>query len=566
MKIRLTKGTGLSTIKWILHHTKKYHKYIIIITIFGIVTSGIAILRAMAMKWLVDEAAQGNTEKVITYLSLLAGIILFDVIIKAVNTTLTARVSVSVSSTMQKDIFVSLINTRWMDFLKLHSGDYLTRLTSDVEAVNNVMVSIVPNTIALGVAFIGSFLAVLYIDMNLAFAILVILPIFTFMAKIFSRKLKMIYQKGQKIESKYRSFLNESIQNMMVIKTFCLEKMKIQTVDVIYEERLNNAIDKTNISLISSSVMTLSSWVGFFLALLWGSFGIAKGTASFGTLMALVQLIGGIQGPLSGISSSFPRVIYAMASAERLKEIEEFKKDIEGITMNTMQSAGIEFHNVSFSYRRNEPVIKNISVKINRGETVALMGPSGEGKTTLIHLILSLLVPDQGKITLEDGIESVEVNTNSRGSISYVPQGNNIFSGTIADNLRYGKEDATEEELIKASKAASAWQFISKLENGLNTVIGERGIGLSEGQAQRIAIARALLHQAPVLLLDEATSALDAQTEVAVLESIKRLEPSPTCILITHRTSALNICDRILLLENGRLNRVNISEVMKPVI
>ena len=565
MKIGETNHKTASTIEWIFHRTKKFHIYIIAIIILGIITSSIAIFRALAMKWLVDVAEKGNSEMVLIYLFLLGGIILLDVLIKAVNTTLISRVSVKISSSIQKEMFVSLINSRWMEFLKLHSGDYLTRLTSDVEAVNNLIVTVIPNTLALVAAFIGSFIAVAYIDMKLAFAILIIFPVFVIIVKVYSQKLKIIYNEGQKIESKYRSILNESIQNMMVIKTFCLEKVKIKAVENIQDARLNNAIYKTNISLISSSVMTLGSWIGFFLALLWGSFRIANGTTSFGTLLALVQLIGGIQGPLMGVSSSFPKFAYALASAERLEEVEQFEKDVDGIKTNNMQAAGVEFDRVYFSYRRNEPVIKDISMKIKRGETVVLMGPSGEGKTTLIHLILSLLVPDQGRIMLDDGSKSIEVNTNSRGSISYVPQGNNIFSGTIAENLRYGKEDATEEELIRVTKAVCAWQFISKLEDGLNTVIGERGIGLSEGQAQRIAIARALLHKAPVLLLDEATSALDSYTEIAVLESIKRLESPPTCLLITHRTSALKICDRILLLENGVLRDVDINEVMKSV-
>lgn len=552
-----------SDIKWLINKIKGFSYYIVAIIVVGIISSGLDIYRALASKWLVDAATSANLNMIYRNLTILALIIVGNVINNAVKTAIVSRGSIVISNSLQNKMYSIIMKTKWMDYLKYHSGDFLTRMTSDIDAITGVVINTIPSLISLSFLLIGSFVVVLRIAPVLAITIIIILPIMLAIVKIFSTKLKRIYLKGQIVESGYRSFINETIQNMLIVKTFCLEQRNIDKVKSVQEEKKGLVLSRTKLSVVSSSVMTITSWAGFFIVFLWGSVKIANGTATFGTLMALIQLIGNIQGPLMGIAGSIPQLVYSVASAERLKEIEELERDVDGALTSNFQSAGIRFEDVSFQYKKDVDVLKDISLDIKPGETVALIGPSGEGKTTLIHLILSLLTPQKGHVFIYDALNNAEVNANSRGSISYVPQGNNIFSGTIADNLRYGKVDATDTELEDASRAACAWDFIKDTEEGFNTKIGERGKGLSEGQAQRIAIARALLHKAPILILDEATSALDTKTEISVLETIKTLDPTPTCIIITHRPTALEICDRIFQIENGFLEEIEITDILK---
>jgi len=547
-------------LKWLLSTMKGFSHFVFAVIFFGAISAVLGISRALVTKWLVDAATAADIERMNYYLMLLAGIILFDIAVRAVHTILLEKGEIKISNSIQNKLYARIINTKWMQFLKYHSGDYLTRMTSDVEEITDVIISTIPNIITLSILVFGSFISIFYFDPRLAIVIITVIPLAALFIRVFSKRLKMLYMESQLVESRYRSFINESIQNMLVVKTFCLEKINFVKAKAMQQEKVDLVASRTKLTVISTSLVTMSSWMGFFLVFVWGSVKIADGTTTFGTLMALIQLIGNIQGPLITVAASIPMIVYALASVERIREIEGLESEFEAEFSLDMTSAGIKYDQVDFYYNKDNYVLKNISTDIKPGETVALIGSSGEGKTTFIHLLMSLLNPIKGDICIVDKEKEYEVSTKSRGFISYVPQGNNIFSGTIADNLRLGKEDATDEELKVVTKAASAWNFIQEAENGMDTYVGERGIGLSEGQTQRIAIARALLHKAPILILDEATSALDSKTEVDVLRTIQSLEQSPTCIIITHRLSALKICDRILKIENGYLSEISYDE------
>jgi ATP-binding cassette subfamily C protein len=313
-------------------------------------------------------------------------------------------------------------------------------------------------------------------------------------------------------------------------------------------------------------MISLGYWGSYFLVFCWGSSSLSRGATTFGTLTALLQLTSNIQAPLSGLASSFSQFITSFASVERLMDIENLSLENYKLAptysmLENITSASIEFKNINFGYTKNTTILKNISLNISSGEIVAIVGTSGEGKTTFIKLLLSLLDDYKGSIHIISNNKIINVSPETRNLIAYVPQGNTLFSGSIADNLRNGDPSATEKEIESALKSACAWNFITKLQHKTNTIIGERGVGLSEGQAQRIAIARAFLRKKPILILDEATSALDVNTETQILKSIKNLDYSPTCIIITHRPSALSICNRVFRLENG-----NISEVHDYVV
>ena len=276
----------------------------------------------------------------------------------------------------------------------------------------------------------------------------------------------------------------------------------------------------------------------------------------------MLQLYGKVQYPFSSLASMFPGLISTIAAAERLMELEDIPLEKSSKTeIIDFTNPEITFENVSFEYKKDNKIINDVTLTIPYGETIAFVGPSGEGKTTLIRLILSLINPSSGKVYLKEDNKEDTFNRDYRNLISYVPQGNTLFSGTIEDNLRYGNFKATEEEIYEALENACALDFVNELEDGIKTVIGEKATGISEGQAQtqRIAIARSFLRKKPILILDEATSALDPETEVKVLKAIKSLSHKPTCIIITHRPSALNICHRIIRLEKGHLKEVNKS-------
>ncbi|PKM66608.1 MAG: ABC transporter ATP-binding protein [Firmicutes bacterium HGW-Firmicutes-2] len=562
-KIDLKKTKDLFiNLKWLLITMKGFSGFIVAIIFLGAISALLGIYRALVTKWLVDSATAADISRMNNYLILLGSILLFDIVVRAIHTILLEKGEIKISNSIQNNLYAIIIKTKWMQFLKYHSGDYLTRMTSDVGEITDVIISTIPSIITLSILVFGSFISIFYIDPKLAIVIITVIPLAALFIRFFSKRLKKLYIESQRVESKYRSFINESIQNMLVVKTFCLEKVNFSKAKTMQQEKVRLVAARTKLTVVSTSLVTISSWMGFFLVFLWGSVKIAEGTTTFGTLMALIQLIGNIQGPLITVASSIPMIVYALASVERLREIEGLEREFEAEFSLDMTSAGIKYNQVDFYYNKDNHVLKNIEVDIKPGETVALIGSSGEGKTTFIHLLMSLLNPVNGDIVILDGEKEYVVSKNSRGFISYVPQGNNIFSGSIADNLRLGKEDATEEELMMATKAASAWDFIQESENGMNTHIGERGVGLSEGQTQRIAIARALLHKAPILILDEATSALDSKTEVDVLRTIQSLEQSPTCIIITHRLSALKICDRILKIDKGYLYEISYSDAI----
>ena len=293
----------------------------------------------------------------------------------------------------------------------------------------------------------------------------------------------------------------------------------------------------------------LGSTLGYFSVYLWGAYSIYSNNFSFGNLTAMLQLFSSIQSPILGLVSSFPQLINALAAIDRLSEIENLtSENYTHKLLDTNSKCNITIKDVSYGYKKDKLILKNISLNIKAGETIALIGPSGCGKTTLIRLILSLIHPNKGSIK----INNEELSTNHRNLIAYVPQGITLFSGTIRENLTFSNYSISDIEIFNALKAACAYKFVNSLDNKLDTIIGERGIGLSEGQAQRLCIARALLKNASILILDESTSALDAESEISVLESIKKLTDK-TIILITHRPSALNICDNVYKIINGEI-------------
>lgn len=514
-----------------------------------------AVFIALESKKLFDSAQFGQIDSLIRSGLVIIGIVLLQTIINSFMTIFSTKISTSLSNSLRQKLFDKLSRTQWLSFAKFHTGDLLTRITNDIEAVVNGVASVIPDIISTVFSICASVIVLIVFDPLLALFAFILGPLSVIFMRLFSSKLSEYYLRIQETESESRSFIQERLKNMHIIKTFGLERQSSTFLASLQNKKLGWIIKRSRISAVSSAALSVSYWLGFLLAILWGSSQLSKGLITFGTITVYLQLVGQIQNPFIDLAYSAPQIIVMYASAGRL--ISLYELEAENFTEEKLKwhSAGIRANELEFKYDLDIPVLNRSSFEIKAREFTAVVGASGEGKTTFIRLLLSLLKPTSGALTFynPDTGESSPADVITRSLASYVPQGNTLFSGTIKENVLLGNKEATDEELNEALKKACILDFIEGLPEKVETVIGENGYGLSEGQAQRISIARALLTKKPVLILDEATSALDAVTELEVLQSIASIEPTPTCIIITHRKAALDFCSTTLTIENGNI-------------
>lgn len=543
-----------SAIYWIKPELKPFLPSIVVILLINVAGALMSVGTAIASKNMVDYAVANKLELAGIAATIFAGLIIMNLLMRVWETLLSVRISESFSNVMRQRFFKRLLETEWLPLSAYHSGDLLTRLTSDINNITSCIVTVMPGIVALMVQLVASFLTLLHYEPRLAILAFILGPSTVVFSRIWGRKLKYLHIKVQESESSYRSYIQEGIQNFIIIKSFRLEKHNQDVLQGLHEDRMTWILKRNRVSLVANNVMALGYWVGYFLAFGWGAVRLSQKAISFGTLTAFLQLVTQVQAPFIGLARTFPQIIAMAASAGRLMELETMPLEKRARKVPYCEDVGLSMHGVSFYYTDGRPVLDKVSIDIATGQLVALVGSSGEGKTTLIRLLLALLRPSEGTVCFTDTFGGrYEASAATREWVTYVPQGNTLFSGTIADNLRSGKSDANKEDMEKAARSACAWGFIEELPQGLDTIIGERGHGLSEGQAQRIAIARAFLKKAPLMILDEATSALDTETEMKVLSAIKDLGYHCTCLVITHRLTALMVCSRVLRIQEGRL-------------
>lgn len=545
---------GKRHLRWLLQSTRSFRKELFSISILSLLIPILTISGAVASKNVIDAAVARNSAGFTRYLVLFVVLQLMILLLGNLLPARSSRTVEQISNALQYRFLQSFYKLEWHAVSNCHSGDILTRLTSDVKNIALFHTTLVPQLLAIVAEFVLAFALLLWYDPMLALFGFFLTPFVAFLSLIFGRSIKGIQRKLQENEGEYRSCINESIQHLVVIKCFDSHCTMLDRI-LRFQSRRMQLVDELNKRILKAGLTSgLGMKAGFLLAFIWGTGRIFSGHISFGVFVAFLQLMGHIQNPLTSAAQILPRLMATFSSLDRYRQFDGTAADTPVAVGTPVHGPiGIRIRNLSFGYHADAPVLKDVSLDIRPGETVAVTGSSGIGKTTFMRLLLALVHPQTGSIRLthcnpETGIETTMPL--ARNCFSYVPQGNTLFSGSIAENLRIADEEASTDELWEVLRIACAAEFVSALPEGILTAIGENGLGLSEGQAQRIGIARALLSNRPVLLLDEATSALDSDTEERILQNIRTRMAHKTCIAVTHRHRMKAYADAVVLFQN----------------
>ena len=552
--------------KWIFGYSKKYKGAIIFYTLLGIFSTSMGLVSSVASKYLIDIITGYKTDKLWTLIIIMVGSAVFSLAFSSIISRISTKLSIYINNDIQADIFDKIMDADWLEINKYSNGDVLNRFNADVNTVSGNAISWLPSIVIAIYRFIATFVVIMHYDLVMAFLAFGTAPFTLLMSRFMIKRQREHNKKVREMSSKLMTFEVEAFYNMDTIKSFGVtpyygKKMrwwqnKFKDVSLDY----NMFSIKTNIFMSVIGMVVQYAAFGYCLFRLWTH------DITYGTMTLFLQQRSNLASAFSNIISIIPAFLNSSVSAHRIRELVQLPKEVhipKSSEMDQYSGDGftVKMKDVDFAYVENNRVITNSDFEANPGEIIALVGPSGEGKTTMIRLILGLIRPENGDVVLRasDGTE-VSMNADTRHLFAYVPQGNTILSGTIAENMRIVKEEATDEEIIEALKTACAWEFVEILPDGIDSNIGEKGRGFSEGQAQRIAIARAILRDAPVLLLDEATSALDVTTERQVLKNIIKEHPNKTCIVTTHRPSVLNMCKRVYRVMETQVRELSEEE------
>ena len=487
--------------------------------------------------------------------ALLIGIMALQMALGYLGRWIAALLGVEAQNRMQRHIFEHLLRSEWRGIEQRHSGDVLNRLVSDSSTVVSVVTDTAPQALAVLVRLVCAFFFLFSMDAMLAVSVTVILPVFILLSRLYINRMRAITREVRQTDSRVQATLQESVQHRLVLKTLERVPLLVKALSDLQATLRRQVRHRTLFSSTSNLVLNIGFGGAYLFTFLWSVNRLSEGTITFGMMTAFIQWCGQIQGPFRELTRFIPTIISSFTAAERLLELEETPLEEDGESIRFEHGTGIRFTNVTFAYdNHSRKILRNASYDFSPGSTTAIMGETGAGKTTLLRLVLALLKPQEGMVEMYDSEvgSAIPVSARTRCNLVYVPQGNSLFSGTLRWNLQMGKPEATDEEMHEALRLACA-DFVQALPNGLDTHIGEGGAGLSEGQAQRIAIARALLRNGSILLLDEATSALDQQTEKQLIENLvehhSQLPVKPTLIFITHRPAVVGYCSQVITLK-----------------
>ena len=552
--------------KWIFSYSKLFKGSIAAYTVLGLFSSTLGLISAIAGKFLVDVVIGHKSDRLWQAALVMAGSALLSMGTSNLIGRLRQKLDVDMANAIRADVFDSVMDTEWQSLNRFSNGDILNRFHKDIDTVAGNAVSWLPGVIVSIYSFLATFIVIWHYSPVMSLIALSSAPVILLMSRHLVEKQKTYRDEMLRTSSKLYSFETETLYNLDTVKSFGIMDtfgMQLREMQAQYRRitlSWNMFQIRTNILMSVLSLLVEYAAYGYSLFLLWGNH------ITYGTMTLFLQQRNALSASFSSLVGIIPGFISSSVSARRIQELMDLpreKHEEKEIPQEFFRGClTIKMAQVDFAYKDGESVIAASDFDAHPGQVTALVGPSGEGKTTVLRLLLGMIEPSSGSCTIlaENG-SSLTVSADSRSLISYVPQGNTLLSGSIADNMRLAKPDASDAEIIAALKLACAWEFVEKLPEGIDSSIFERGKGLSEGQAQRISIARALLRDAPVLLMDEATSALDVETERKVLGNILQKEPHRTVIITTHRPTVLSMCDQVYRVVDKRILRLGREEI-----
>ena len=529
---------------WLWVHSKGARGAILANILLGMLSVGLNLFFIFVCKRLVDIATGAVTGRLTVYTAIVLGVIVLRLLVNAFSVRLENLTSSKMGFNIRKDLYSNLLQAEWLGKERRHSGDTVNRLESDVNTVTDVICSDAPQALTTIIQLLAAVVFLCTLEWKLALLLVVMTPLFMVFSKVFFRRLREMTLDIRNTESAVQSHLQESLQHRLVIQSMENESRMEGRLDDLQDREYGQIKERTRFNIFARTMVSAAFSFGYIAAFLWGVYGISRGNITFGIMTAFLQLVGQIQRPVVNLTRQIPSFVYATASIDRLGELEDAPKSEAGEPLMLSGAAGVRMEGVSYRYpdgRRK--VLKDLSFDFPPLSRTAIVGETGAGKSTLIRLMLALLKPVKGSVYLYDSDREVEASPSTRCNLVYVPQGNTLFSGTVRDNLRMGNPAATEEQMREALETAEA-EFVFTLPDGLDTRCGEGGAGLSEGQSQRIAIARGLLRPGSILLLDEFSSSLDPETEAKLMDNLTKKAAGKTMIFITHREKIAAFCDR----------------------
>lgn len=562
---------------WIYGYGKRHWLAMIIYTAMGMVGTLVALGLSFASRDLVNIITGYQPGKLVQTFCLMIGLGIGSTIMNQITSYISAWVGMRVDAEIKSDIFEKILITDWESLSNYHTGDLLTRWSSDASNISNGVLNFVPNAIVYLFRFVSAFAVVIMNDVSFAVFAFMGMPVSLILSKTLMKRMVNNNQRSAAMGAKMSGFNQEAFSNIQTIKAFDLIGLYVRRLKQLQQEYITMRLDFQKMSIWTSILMSTVGLLISYAAYGWGIYRVWSGAIDYGTMTMFLGLSGTLTGTLHNLTSLVPGAIGLTTSAGRLMDIVEMPREDDGkrekvrkfLEENLDRGIGLTINHLDYAYKNGTEVFKNASMEARPHEIVGLVGPSGEGKTTMMRLLLSLVPVQGGEAYFWAGEQKekrgFDLSPATRQIFSYVPQGNTMFSGTIAQNMRNVKEDATDEEIIEVLKQACAWSFVEKLPEGINSQIKERGGGFSEGQAQRLSIARALLRDTPILLLDEATSALDVFTERQVLRNIMGGARPKTCIVTTHRPTVLGMCKRVYAIRDKQCKILDEAEIKELI-
>ena len=552
--------------RWIFSYSLRYKGAIAFYLVLGIFSTTMGLVGSIAGKYLIDIITGYQTSKLWIMVSIMVGSSVFSLVFGSLISRITAKLNIDINNDIQADIFDKIIDADYMAINQYTNGDVLNRFTSDIGTVSSNAISWLPSIVIAIYQFIASFIVILHYDTTMAWIAFASAPFILLVSRFVIKKQREYGKKMREMSSEVMTFEVETFYNFDTIKSFGIADQYSGKLRWWQRKFRDISLDFNLFSIKTNIYMSIVGMMVQFLAFFYCLYLLWTHAITYGTMTLFMQQRSALSGSFKSVLSIIPSFLTSSISAHRIRELVELKKEAHIPASNELDAFAadgftVKMRKAHFAYVENKHVITNSEFIAQPGEIVALVGPSGEGKTTLIRLILGLIYPQSGETVIQaSNGQEIPMNADTRHLFAYVPQGNTILSGTIAENMRMAKENATDEEIVEALKMACAWEFVEKLPDTFNQKIGEKGRGFSEGQTQRIAIARAILRDAPILLLDEATSALDVATERKVLKNIIQQRPNKTSIVTTHRPTVLNMCQRVYRVMNTQVTALSEEE------